>query len=135
MTVVRYRGGYRFQLAEPFLVQTGICCACPGNAFVGLDASGVLTLAAGYAWDGASGPIKQDATVIRASLVHDGLYQLLREHELPAGHRDAADRLLRAMCKEDGMPGWQAWIVYVAVRTFGGRFITPESRKPVLEAP
>ena len=132
---VRYRDGFRFQLAEPFQVQTGITVACPGNTFVGLDASGVLTLAAGYAWDGASGPIKQDATVIRASLVHDGLFQLMRDHGLPACHRITADKLLRTMCKEDGMPAWQAWIVYVAVRTFGGRFADPSSRKPILEAP
>lgn len=131
---VRYQDGYRFQLAAPFQVQTGIRCACPGNAFVGLDASGVLTLAAGYAWDGASGPIKQDATVIRASLVHDGLYQLMRDHELP-DCRETADKLLRTMCKEDGMPGWQAWIVYTAVRMFGAQYASPSARKPILEAP
>lgn len=126
--------GYRFQLAEPFQCHTGILVTCPGNQFVGMSA-GVLTFAAGYAWDGASGPITQDATVIRASLVHDGLFQLMREHELSLGFRDDADKLLQTMCKEDGMPSWLAWIVYRAVRTFGGRFADPTSRKPVLEAP
>ena len=132
---VHYRDGFRFQLVEPFQVQTGILVACPGNQFVGLAADGTLTLAAGYAWDGASGPIKQDGTVIRASLVHDGLFQLMRDHDLPAHHRITADKLLRTMCKEDGMPAWQAWIVYAAVRMFGGRFAAPSSRKPILEAP
>ena len=132
---VRYQDGYRFQLVEPVQIKTGIKAVCPGNTFVGLNADGVLTLAAGYAWDGASGPIKQDATVIRASLVHDGLYQLMRDEGLPLEHRDAADKLLRTMCEEDGMPGWQAWLVYLAVKTFGARFADPSSRKPVLEAP
>ena len=132
---VYYRDGYRFQLVEPFQAQTGIKVACPGNTFVGLAQDGTLTLAAGYAWDGASGPIKQDGTVIRASLVHDGLYQLMRDEGLASEHRDAADKLLRAMCKEDGMPGRQAWLVYLAVRTFGARFADPSSRKPILEAP
>ena len=132
---VRYRDGYRFQLAEPFQAQTGILVACPGNQFVGLAADGTLTLAAGYAWDGASGPIKQDATVIRGSLVHDGLYQLMRENELPASFRGIADDLLKTMCKEDGMPSWQAWLVHLAVKTFGGKYVDPSSRKPVLEAP
>jgi hypothetical protein len=132
---VRYRDGFRFQLAEPFQVQTGIKVACPGNAFVGLASDGTLTLAAGYAWDGASGPIKQDTTVIRASLVHDGLFQLFRDHELPIEHLDTANKLFMVMCKEDGMPGWLAWLVYLAVKTFGARFADPSSRKPVLEAP
>jgi hypothetical protein len=132
---VRYQDGYRFQLVEPVQIKTGIEVPCPGNAFVGLAADGTLTLAAGYAWDGASGPIKQDATVIRGSLAHDGLYQLMRDEGLPLEHRGAADKLLRSICKEDGMPAWQAWLVYVAVRTFGGRFADPSSRKPILEAP
>lgn len=132
---VRFRDGFRFQLAEPFQAQTGIKVPCSGNAFVGLAADGTLTLAAGYAWDGASGPIKQDSTVIRASLVHDGLFQLFRDHGLPIEHLDAANKLLRTMCKEDGMPGWRAWLVYLAVKTFGARFADPSSRKPILEAP
>ena len=132
---VRYTDGYRFQLAEPFQVQTGIMVACPGNSFVSLSADGVLRFSAGYAWDGASGPIKQDSTVIRGSLAHDGLYQLMRDEGLPQEHRKTADQLLRAICKEDGMPGWQAWIVYTAVRMFGAQFSSPSARKPILEAP
>ena len=79
MNVVRYRAGFRFQLAEAFICHTPITEACPGNHFVGLALDGTLTIAAGYAWDGASGPIAQGPEVIRASLVHDALYQLMRE--------------------------------------------------------
>jgi hypothetical protein len=132
---VRYRDSYRFQLESPLQSPTGIFVACPGNDFVGLSADGVMTLAAGYAWDGASGPIKQSKSIIRGSAVHDGGYQLIRNGFLPAECRKAFDAQLRLHCIEDGMPSWQAWIVYAAVRTFGGRFTTPESRKPVLQAP
>jgi hypothetical protein len=134
--LVHYRAGYRFQLAEPFQCQTGIRgAACPGNHFVGLDDAGVLTIAAGYAWDGASGPVQQTPDIIRGSLVHDALYQLMRECSLDPAWRGAADELLRRMCIDDGMPEWQAGLVYLAVQTFGAHCIDPMSTRPVLVAP
>jgi hypothetical protein len=132
---VRYRDGYRFQLAEPFQVATPITEACPGNHFVGLSLDGMLTIATGYAWDGASGPIAQDATIVRGSLVHDALYQLMRECALPASWRQPADSLLRQMLVEDGLHPAMAAVVYRAVRMFGGQFADPDSCKPILEAP
>ena len=132
--MIRYQDGYRFQLAEPYTVQTTVTEGCSGNSFVMLTDDGRLIFAAGYAWDGASGPIPQASTVIRGSLVHDGLYQLMRECGLSVAWRDEADSLLKQMCIEDGMPRWQAWIVHVAVRAFGGRFASPSVRR-VLTAP
>lgn len=133
--IVHYRPGYRFQLVEPFQLATPIREACAGNHFVGLDASGVLTIAAGYAWDGASGPIADDATTIRGSLVHDALYQLMRELGLSPTWREAADDLLRDLCIEDGLHPAMAGIVHAAVRAFGGAHIDPASARPVLVAP
>lgn len=132
---VHYREGFRFQLAEPFMCSTPITEACPGNHFVGLDAAGWLTIAAGYAWDGASGPIAQGPEVIRASLCHDAAYQLMRECGLDPKWRKTADELLRQMLVEDGLHPAMAALVYQAVRTFGGQFIEPGSKKPVLIAP
>ena len=43
------------------------------------------------------------------SLLHDALYQLMREglldHTL---HREAADRILQSLCREDGMTALRA---------------------------
>jgi hypothetical protein len=133
--VVRYRNGLRFQLAEPFQCATPITEACAGNHWVGLAADGTLTIAAGYAWDGASGPIAQGPEVIRASLVHDALYQLMRECGLAATWRQPADALLRQMLVEDGLHAAMAALVYQAVRTFGAQFADPKSQRPVLTAP
>jgi hypothetical protein len=133
--VIRYRDGYRFQLAEPAVIPTPVRESCPGNSFVMLTADGRLVIAAGYAWDGASGPIPQDSTVMRGSLVHDALYQLMRECGLSVRWKAEADALLKRMCIADGMPAWQAWIVHAAVRVFGGRYLDSGSRKPVLSAP
>lgn len=129
---------YRFQTAEPFAIETSIVRPGEpgiGNAFVQLTSGGLLAIAAGYAWDGASGPIAQTPDVIRGSLVHDALYQLMREGLLPVMWRPVADELLREMCVTDGMPRWQADMVHAAVAKFGGRFADPEQPQPVLTAP
>lgn len=135
MNVVRYRPGYRFQLVEPFHLATPVREACAGNSWVSLAADGTLTIAAGYAWDGASGPLADDATTIRGSLVHDGLYQLMREFGLSPTWREAADDLLRDLFVEDGLHPAMAGIAHAAVRAFGGAHIDPASARPVLVAP
>jgi hypothetical protein len=132
---VRYRDGYRFQLEAPAMIKTTIKQAAPGNLYVGLDAAGVMTFAAGYAWDGASGPIPQTPNVIRPSLAHDGLYQLIREGHLGPEMRLPADQLFRDLLREDGTSWLVAQVAYLAVRAFGGQFASPEAIKPVLEAP
>lgn len=133
--VVRYQSGYRFRLKSAFRCQTGIKEACAGNEFVGLDAAGWLTIAAGYAWDGCSGPLADDATTIRGSLVHDALYALMREHGLSPTWREAADDLLRDLFVEDGLHHAMAGIAHAAVRAFGGAHIDPANARPVLTAP
>jgi hypothetical protein len=129
---------YRFITAERFLIATGILRPNEGeigNAFVRLTPGGILIIAASYAWDGASGPIAQTPDVIRGSLVHDALYQLMREGLLEGGWRRMADMLLREMCVTDGMPRWQAEMVHAAVSSFGSLYAAPEEPKPVLVAP
>lgn len=72
-----------------------------------------------YAWDGPSGPTIDTESFMRGSLVHDALYQLMRE-----GHLDRkiwrlyADKLLRKICLEDDMSKFRAWYVYHSVRLF-----------------
>jgi len=92
--------------------------------FVGLSAEGTLTIKAGYAWDGPSGPTVDTKTFMRGSLVHDALYQLIRAEKFEPGSRDKmramADDLLRDICIEDGMSSFRAWYVHRAVRWFGG---------------
>jgi Protein of unknown function (DUF1353) len=73
---------------------------------------------------------------MRGSLVHDALYQLMRERHLDKEtHREFADRLLQAMCKEDGMTDLRAWWVYQGVRFGGDPFADPANDKPIVRAP
>jgi len=88
--------------------------------YINLTTGGVLTIKQGYAWDGPSGPTIDSADFMRGSLVHDALYQLMREGYLDRDQcRDAADRLLQAICIADGMSQVRAKWVYEGVQHFG----------------
>lgn len=116
---IAYRKGYKYQLHAPWWVQTGIVghtASVPG--FLCLEENGRLRFEAGYAWDGPSGPAVDSASSMRGALTHDGLYQLMREGQLPSSYRPAADALLRTICIEDGMLEVRADIWYEAVRLF-----------------
>lgn len=91
--------------------------------------AGSLSIREAYTWDGPSGPAIDTDDFMRASLVHDGLYQLGREGLLPTGWRRDADKIMRAIAKEDGM-GWlrRQW-TYLAVRTWIGNW-SRFKRKP-----
>lgn len=121
MKFIRYTSGYKYQLEELYRHPTGIkpIDGMSGNRFVGLAPDGMLTIAAGYAWDGASGPAIDTNTIMRGSLVHDALYQLIGLGVLTVDDREAADQLLRDICIEDGMWRIRAAWVYAAVRAFG----------------
>ena len=80
---------------------------------------GYLTINKYYAWDGPSGPTWDSENFMRGSLVHDALYQLMREDKIPKTNREYCDKLLKDICLEDGMSKFRAWYVYHAVRAFG----------------
>ena len=62
---------------------------------------------------------------MRGSLIHDALYQLMRESVLPLEFRKKADEILREVCLEDGMSKFRTWYVYKAVRMFGEKMALP----------
>lgn len=137
----RYRKirSYKYQLLEPYRHATELEPEAPlatRDEFVGLGPNGLLSLRRGYAWDGPSGPTLDTKNFMRASLVHDALYQLMREGLLDSSQRLYADRLLRTLCRQDGMSRFRAWYVYRGVRAFGGRRARPPGHlDPILRAP
>lgn len=134
--MISFRRGYKYQLASDHVEKTGIPnWDCEVDGFVELDTAGQLVIHAGYAWDGPSGPTIDTKSFMRGSLVHDALYQLMREGELPVRYRFHADRLLRLLCLDDGMPRIRAWWVYHSVRMFGGKAVHPSSARKVESAP
>jgi hypothetical protein len=114
-----YCKGFKYQLEETFWVMTpitGVTAIIPG--FVTLEPSGKLTVYAGYAWDGPSGPTVDTSDFMRGSLAHDAFYQLMREGLLNINHRDTVDHLLITLCREDGMSEARAAWVYYGVKEF-----------------
>lgn len=131
MKRITYKDGYKYQLYTDYEVLTDIrLSACIGDWIV-LSADGLLSIKKGYAWDGPSGPTIDTKDFMRGSLVHDALYQLMREDKLPLSCRDNADRILRDICIEDGMFRVQAWAVYLGVRVFGRNFAAKSEKKPI----
>ena len=92
---------------------------CRVSAYFVLTRTGIQ-VSAGYSWDGASGPTIDSDNSIRAGLVHDVLYQAIREGRLPESYRKRADKIFRRILKEDGMTWVRRWAWYLAVRAFGG---------------
>jgi hypothetical protein len=116
------RRTYKYFLASSYRFATGWQLPTTINGpFLQLDADGTLHIAAKYAWDGASGPMPEMRSILRASLVHDALYQLMREDYLDQSHRAAADEILYQLCRSDGMNILLAYWVYFCVRCFGER--------------
>jgi len=136
MNKILYRDGYKYQLAADYQVPIAIKPAeFILTPYIRLDIDGMLSIVSGYAWDGPSGPTVDTKSFMRGSLVHDALYQLMRERHLdPEKHRETADEELRRLCIEDGMPAWRAWWVYQGVR-FGGGPAASEPDKPPISAP
>lgn len=90
-----------------------------GNGYVWLGIDGVLNISKDYAWDGPSGPTIDTPDFMRASLVHDALYQLMDEGYLSKEFRKQADDLFFKILREDKMPWFRAAYSWLAVRLFG----------------
>lgn len=124
---LKFKSGYKYQNHEDYTIHTGIKSAGGGNHFVNITPEGVLFIRLGYAWDGASGPAINTLNFRTGSMVHDAIYQLIREGVLTMEDRHAGDQLLRAIILKKGMWRVRAWWVYHAVDTFGERWMKGRS--------
>ena len=101
--------------------------------------NGYLLICKDYVWDGASGPTLDTKNTMRASCVHDVLYQMIREQKLRLEMKDNADKELARIMEED----WKACNIltktwnkvrssyyYWGVRLFGRWSCVPGSQKP-----
>jgi len=133
MNKMKYSAGYKYILREPFtLPLAGHWPKC-GNNFVRITSDGQLLLREGYAWDGVSGPVADTKINMRGGLVHDALYQLLRNDILPREYQIVADIVAKNIWIEDGMWAWQAGMYYRVLRTVSP--FTAKKPREVLHAP
>jgi hypothetical protein len=132
MKCIAYIGGYKYQFKHDYMLDISIKPdADIVSEFISLSSNGALFIKCGYAWDGPSGPTIDTQNFMRGSLIHDALYQLMRERHLDNEiYSEKADRLLREHCKEDGMTSIRAWWVYQGVRFGGGSAADPGQDRP-----
>lgn len=118
---------YKYILQADYECQTGIKLPkAVFNPYISMHVDGKIIIKTGYAWDGPSGPAPDIKSLMRASLVHDALYQLMRESLIDyKTTRKNADRLLRDMSKEDGLIFPFPHLVYFAVRVFSRKYAKP----------
>ena len=134
---ITYRGGYKYQLLADYQVLLDFkpTQAVDDLFYIKFDAAGLLMIGKGYAWDGPSGPTIDTPDFMRGSLVHDALYQLMREGKLDHKvYRDKADRALQRICREDGMSVIRASWVYQGVHHFGDPAADPSHDRPPKKA-
>lgn len=109
---------WKYQLTKDYVVETGIFI--PNliyTNYFNMEIEGKLTIKSGYAWDGATFyPDFKD--IMRGSLVHDCLLQMVTEHFITPECRKLADNLLKKICLDDGMPETEAHLVHQAVRNY-----------------
>jgi len=87
---------------------------------------GKMTLKAGYAWDGVTA-YHDRPSLMRGSLIHDAMYQLLREGLLPPSSRKLADIIYRKVIVADGTSNLLSWVMYTVLRFMGGKHAAPNT--------
>jgi len=127
MIEYKKRRKYKYNLHSDYEHSTGITVDDPCDTkFLKIDSNGKLLIKNGYSWDGPSGPTIDTKNFMRGSLLHDALYQLMRECVVDQNQRKRADEILREICREDGMSKVRAWWVYKAVRIAGAGRTRPD---------
>ena len=130
--MIYYRDGYRYQLAESYVIQTPLHAQrVIQTQFLRLEKDGMLHILSGYAWDGPTGIWFFTKKLMRASLVRDALYQLLGQKLIRKLERAMVDELYRSISLEDGVWSVRAWWQHRAVY----RLADPRNRKKTKTAP
>lgn len=136
MKCICYRKGYKYQLYEDYENQIPVY---PDNDiitdYIELSSKGNLRIKTGYAWDGPSGPTIDTLNFMRGALVHDALYQLMRESKLPPENKEHVDQLLKQTCRKDRMSKFRSWYIYHAVKRFGKPSMDPKNKRKYIGAP
>lgn len=118
--MVEYRKvSWKYILTDPQEYRLKMPMVCPVETPWYRLESNAVYVKRGYAWDGASGPTVDTQNSMRATLLHDVLYQAMREGHLPKRYRRKADAKFRRILKTDGMEFLRRWAWWYGVRLFG----------------
>ena len=126
MIEYKKRRKYKYTLHRKYECNIRIGVTAPIiTKHIHLGINGDIFIKAGYSWDGPSGPAIDTKNFMRASLIHDALYQLMREGLLDISRRKETDKVMYNICREDGMSKPRAWWAYQGVRIGGASSAKP----------
>ncbi len=125
-----YASGYKYQLKKTvrFRIPSLEVFKEHHSEYISILDGGILKITKGYAWNGASGPTVDTKSSMRASLVHDALFQLETYGILPLTYTHTANAILEAMCLLDGMIEYRANAWRVGVDWFGTLYARPSNQ-------
>jgi hypothetical protein len=131
---IYYLDGMKYQTVEDFTIKTDVC---PPEDIVTdlvvLRNDGWLLVNRFWSWDGPSGPTWDTKTNMRAAMVHDALYYLIRQGKLSVSFRHAADKELKKIMLKDGSWKCRAKYYFWAVRHFAAS--AAKGRRKIYTAP
>lgn len=128
---MKFRKGYKYQLAETEIVQTPLLGYDIDIHLIRLTTDGLLTTQADFAWDGASGPTLDTDDTYTPSLVHDVFAKLIRLKLLPRSCVKTINKFLNKMLKDRGMNWFRRRYWMIGLWLTGGSFADPENVKKV----
>lgn len=121
---------FKYEVLKDYRIQLHFC---PKETVISryyvFTRDGMLLIRRGYRWDGASGPTIDTISTMRASAVHDVIYQMIRQRELSYSYKRAGDCELSMIMKEDYHPNnvfsslwsdFRSGYYLIAVSLFGG---------------
>lgn len=135
--MIYYRDGVRYVLEVEAKTQTKILGYSVKTAFLELTPDGFLYQKVGYAWNGVgTNPVQSfflsKPKLLRPSLVHDGLCQLMELGLLPQYLKPNVDQCYHDLCLENGVWHWQADLSLGLLLKFGNYSVR---KQIILEAP
>jgi hypothetical protein len=144
MIKIKYRGGFKYQLAESvnILAPELTTFQYPGNQFLRLTGKADNTemcFGVGYAWDGPSGPMMDTKSAMVASLAHDAGAQISRNSpvwgiDIRDQFIEANNKLFHRLCLESGMWRFRANYALWVLRKVDA-YADPKNKKRVMGAP
>jgi hypothetical protein len=118
----RERKFWKYENIEDVIISTGLKTEQYYNSpFLLMSCNGILTIRPGYRWDGASSVAIDTKNIMLPSLVHDALYQLIREGVLQPDDRKRCDEIMYELNIERGMAKIRASSIYYALRAGGAK--------------
>jgi len=134
---IKYRKGYKYQLAEDLIIITPIIPKKKiVHEFFTLDIDGVLCVKRNYAWDGCSAIAYDTNTNMRAGCAHDSFFQMMRLGLLDRNtYFHQVNQFFHIILLEDGMIKVRAWYYFKAVENFSWSSTLAKEEPLVLIAP